>query len=201
MFSNRGGFIDRLEDTFWFRADTKQHRVLRSYMLLASMARLATRSNTSKDEREAQAIRIGKAVRIADDAFRCAYRQEPCAFFDDRMAALDIMLLQLAAGIFASEEDQGLIQQLGTELLGKTPINDVVASLTHGAKIVSSSSAAVSKTTDVVTAILTLSSNAFDEGARISAVYRDSIEMDMQVTVDTLRHFVQAKRTICFLCR
>lgn len=188
-FTNRGGFGDRLEDTFWFKADTKEHRVLRSYVLLASMTRLATRSNTTIDERQSLAIRIGKAVRLAADAFECAYRPEPCAFFDDRMTALDIMLLQLAAGIFASPEDQGLINQLGNEFFGQTPINDVVNALTGGAKVLSSSASAVSKTTNIISALLTLSSNAFDEGARIGALYRDSIEMDMQVTVSTLAYY------------
>ena len=71
--TNRGGLTDKVMDATIFSADTKEHRTLRGYLLLASLTRLAGRSNLNLNEKAGLASDIGRAVDVSATAFQCAY--------------------------------------------------------------------------------------------------------------------------------
>ncbi len=59
-------------DAIIFPADSKEHRVLRSYVLLASLAKLGGRSGMNTNEKVGLAANIGRGVNLVSVAFECA---------------------------------------------------------------------------------------------------------------------------------
>jgi hypothetical protein len=87
---NRGGYLDYLADSHWFKADSKKMRALRAYALEASLARLAAVSPKSDQDRKLMAIRVGDATERAQLVLKCAFKEnilpvpgtenDPCFF-------------------------------------------------------------------------------------------------------------------------
>jgi len=69
----RGGFIDEVEDTVFFRADTKTHRLLRSYLLATVLLTTARRQGHNDVDRTAIAGALEGALAVANEAYMCLY--------------------------------------------------------------------------------------------------------------------------------
>lgn len=181
---NRGGFSDRFLDKYWFRADTKEMRVLRSYMLIGSLLRLSSWTFNAA-ERQSVALKVNTALQQAKDAFICAYQDvnKVCPFFDDKMADLDRSLLLLAVAVLASEEDKGLISQLQEEIFGKTVPGYLVSASTKVIDAASDAANAGAKLASVAAGLLKFGEQVVETGQRLGAVYRDAIELDMIIIV------------------
>lgn len=72
-FDRRGGFIDEIQDAFLFRADTKTHRLLRSYLLATVLLTAARRQGHNDVDRTAIAGALEGALSVANEAYMCLY--------------------------------------------------------------------------------------------------------------------------------
>lgn len=69
----KGGFIDQIEDRIFFRADTKTHRLLRSYLLVTVLLTAARRQGHNDVDRTAIAGALEGALAVANEAYMCLY--------------------------------------------------------------------------------------------------------------------------------
>jgi hypothetical protein len=69
----RGGLIDQIEDSVLFKAETKSHRLLRSYALVGSLVTIARNSRLSEVDRTAMQGPLKAALEIVEDAYTCLY--------------------------------------------------------------------------------------------------------------------------------
>jgi hypothetical protein len=188
-FRNRGGTTDWVEDYF-FKADTKSLRLIRSYTLLAGLARISGKSPFSLEERKEVAQKIETAVGLSRDAFDCVYDRRNglhgCVFFDDIMAQLDLSLLRLARITFLPEENKDLLAVLQKELFG----GDLPKNLFGAAGKIAEAAGEVGlvggQAANVVGALLQLGQNALRTGGRLGPIYRDSVELRMLIVLDGL---------------
>jgi hypothetical protein len=69
----RGGIIDQIEDWVLFRADTKSHRLLRSYLLATVLLTAARRQGHNDVDRTAIAGALIGTMAVANEAYICLY--------------------------------------------------------------------------------------------------------------------------------
>lgn len=69
----KGGYIDQIEDAVFFRADTKTHRLLRSYLLATVLLTAARRQGHNDVDRTAIAGALEGALAVANEAYMCLY--------------------------------------------------------------------------------------------------------------------------------
>src|SRR5258708_34285368 len=74
---NRGGFLDKLADDYWFKADSKRMRALRAFAMQASLARIASVSPKNDSDRTMMVIRIGKATSRAQNVIQADFTKNP----------------------------------------------------------------------------------------------------------------------------
>lgn len=72
-FDRRGGIVDYFEDTVFFKADTKSHRLLRSYLLATVLLTAARRQGQNDVDRTAIAGALEGALAVANEAYVCLY--------------------------------------------------------------------------------------------------------------------------------
>ena len=165
---NRGGYLDYLADSYWFKADSKKMRALRAYALEASLARLAAVSPKSDQDRKLMAIRVGDATERAQLVLKCAFSDnilpvpgaetDPCFFFDSLMVDYTTALFDLAMVALPIEDAKNLLNLLPT---GATP--DPAAALS------------------ALSGLVQLAKDALKYGRLIGAIYRDTMELEVQV--------------------
>lgn len=71
--NRRGGIIDELEDAILFKADTKTHRLLRSYLLATVLLTAARRQGHNEIDRVAISGALEGALAVANEAYVCLY--------------------------------------------------------------------------------------------------------------------------------
>lgn len=69
----RGGLVDQIEDAVFFKADTKSHRLLRSYLLATILLTAARRQGHNDVDRTAIAGALEGALAVANEAYVCLY--------------------------------------------------------------------------------------------------------------------------------
>lgn len=193
-FDNRGGFSDYLLDQFWFKADTKKLRVLRSYVLVGSLARLAS-NRMNKRERTVMAAHVSAAVAAANDAFECAYILQFCSFFDDRMAELDKALLRIAILALDDADNEKLMKVVKARILEKTTAGQTINLV---GKWIDASTATINtaaKLSSIASSLLEFSGSYVDQFHKLGALYRDAIELDMLVVLASLGRDCQTSGT------
>lgn len=206
--TNRGGFADWAQDIAIYKADTKHLRIIRSYVMVAALTRVAAKAPIFNNERFEVATKIRTATILINEAYGCAgalpkngifNASNPgsrvrdtagCAFFDDIMSQLDSTILRLARATFLNEENKDLLALLKKEIGQTDPVFDkafdAVASASEladtGAKLLTKEGAIITG----VSALVRLGFNAFQAGSRLAPIYRDSIELQMQIALDFL---------------
>jgi hypothetical protein len=188
-FTRHGGVMDWLEDSFWFRADTKKHRILRSYLLVGSVLNVATKSNLSAEEREVLAKRVNTAIRQADEAFTCAFESiRGCVFFDERLARLDSSIFRIAVAALYPEETRDLMSVVRKGLVGKVPVaGNALEVAIKATELGAVTAGAINEGAVAVASLLKLGETGLQYGSRIGPLYRDSLEMDMRVFLLSMR--------------
>ncbi len=171
--NNRGGYLDYLADEHWFKADSKKMRALRAFALEASLARIASVSPKNDQDRQLMAIRIGSTSMRAQYVLSCAFDQnplpvsaaknDPCFYFDSLMVDYTTALLDLAMVAFPIEDTKNLLNFV------------TGATLTPAAAL------------DILQALLNLGREALKYGRVLGAIYRDTIELEVQVWLATPR--------------
>lgn len=191
--NNRGGYIDAKLDDHWMIADTKPMRVLRAYVLIGSVARLAQTKYDS--EREAIVKQVNIAVKVAADAYYCAYTQPGrCVYFDERMVEAEIAVLRLLVAVLSKKEDEDLFEALGKQLSETFPLLKSVESLTKLLDSLLATGEAAVTTGKLITSILKAGKVIYFQGRRLGALYRDSVELQMVTVLSSLDAVCAIKR-------
>jgi len=126
--NNRGGYLDKVADDHWFKADSKKMRALRAFALEASLARIASVSPKNDKDRQLMAIRIGDASVRAGFLFNCAFGPNPlpvslskgdeCFYFDSLMVDYTTSLFDLAMIAFPIEDTKNLVNLVVGSITG-----------------------------------------------------------------------------------
>lgn len=206
----RGGLVDQLEDNVLFRADTKSHRLFRSYLLVGVLLTAARRSGQNQIDRDAIAGNLQSALSIANEAFVCLYpglfpddvKRKPleiadpyvsdssvlnsygpprlCQFFDEKMARLDYAIYRLAMTTLLTEQSRQYLSDIRDRLIGKIPVvSDSVRAAIHANK-------AANQLTSIVDDLLNFTFNGAGPVLALAPLYRDSLEINMWVIIDSL---------------
>lgn len=176
--NNRGGYLDYVADEHWFKADSKKMRTLRAFALEASLARLATVTPKNDSDRKLIASRIGDASQRGYLVAQCAFFQnpisisnsiapplkelqaEPCFFFDSLMVDYTSALFDLAMIVLPVDDVKKLLDiATGGITGGLTPVAAI----------------------DLLNSLIQLAKDALQYGRAVGAIYRDTIELEVQV--------------------
>jgi hypothetical protein len=191
--NNRGGYLDAKGDEIWFIADTKPMRVLRAYVLLGSITRMA--QTNYKSERELIVKHVNTSVQVAAEAFYCAYSQPgTCVYFDERMVELEISVLRLLVSVLSKKEEEELFQAVSKNLSNTFPLLksfDTMTSLIDG--LTSTGELAVNAS-KAIASLLKVGQIFYIQGRRIGALYRDAIELQMVTTISSMDTICAIKR-------
>lgn len=170
---NRGGYLDKLADDYWFKADSKRMRALRAFAIQASLARIASVSPKNDQDRTMMAIRIGNATTRAQHVIECGFTKnpvtgnlvddDPCFFFDSLMVDYTTALFDLAMVAFPIEDTKNLLSVVIGGFTGPT-----------GAL-------------DALNGLLNLAKEALKYGRVIGGIYRDTVELEVQVWIASAR--------------
>jgi hypothetical protein len=160
---NRGGYVDYLADKYWWKADSKKMRALRAYALHTAIARMAMISPKGAAERNQLAYQVGSAGLYAQQLVKCAYDTpgEPCFYFDSIMVDYVNALYTAAVAALPLEDAQKLISNITGGIAG-----------TAGA-------------IDILHALIQLGADAVRYGTVSAALYRDSLELEVQVWINS----------------
>jgi hypothetical protein len=169
--TNRGGYLDYVLDEHWLKADSKSMRALRAFAMQVSLARIASVSAKNESDRQLLAIRIGALTQRFLPLYMCAFnnnplappgsQSDPCFYYDSAM-------VDYSTGLF----DLAMIA---------LPIED-------GQKLVSAVSGAITGPVDVINLLNTLlqiGKDAIKFGRIVGALYRDTVELEVQVWLAT----------------
>jgi hypothetical protein len=165
--NNRGGFLDEIADVHWMKADSKKMRALRAVALEASLGRIAMIAPKNASDRALLARRIGETTKRAEIVRQCAFGElqlagqlasEPCFFFDSVMVDYENALFDLAMIALPIEEAKTLITRVSGGIASAT-INPLV----------------------LVQSLLDIGREAFRYGRVVGAIYRDTLELEVQV--------------------
>jgi hypothetical protein len=166
---NRGGYLDKLADDYWFKADSKRMRALRAFAIQASLARIASVSPKNDSDRTMMAIRIGNATARAQFVIQCGFTVnpvtgkavdgDPCFYFDSLMVDYTTALFDLAMVAFPVEDTKNLLSVVIGGFSGPT-----------GAL-------------DALNGLLNLAKEALKYGRVIGGIYRDTVELEVQVWI------------------
>lgn len=222
-FDRRGGVVAEMEDVVLFTAQTKSHRLFRSYLLIGVL--LAAARQGAHNQADAAAIEgnLRTALAISYEAYQCLYANSTdpraaapswikeaapaptssigtfkavnfdppaiCQFFDEKMARLDYALFRLALSTLFNAQSNVYLAEIRDKLLGEIP----VVSATAKAAIYTNK--ALNQTTNIVDDLLNLSFSSAGPVLTLLPLYRDSLEMNMWVIVDTLTRTCQQPYT------
>ena len=175
--NNRGGYVDYLADKYWWKADSKKMRALRAYALHTAIARIAMISPKGAVERNQLAFQIGSAGAYARQLITCAYDTagEPCFYFDSIM--VDYVAALYSAAIAALPLDDA-----------KKLINDLTGGIAGPAAAV-----------DALHALIQLGADAVRYGTVSAALYRDSLELEVQVWINSPNEPYPSQSWLIFL--
>jgi len=169
--SNRGGYLDHVADEHWLRADSKRMRALRAFALQVSLARIASVAAKNESDRQLLAIRIGATTKRFLPVLDCAFERnlatgairDPCFYYDSAMVDYSTALLDLAKVALPVEDAKKLMDVVTGSFVN--PLNVV----------------------ELLETLISLGRQAFRYGRVVGALYRDTIELEVQVWLATPR--------------
>jgi len=189
--NRRGGVVAQVADRVLFPATGKGHRVLRAYVIAASLTTIASNRGIPSGDKLSFEGRVGQTYDVIQEAFICAYESRSgCVFFDEKMARVDYNIYKLALLVLITNESRELVSKIKDNILPKIP---VVGPLVKAAE--STGQAAINITnagldvSQVVDTLIDLGYQAADTLGPLFPLYRDAQELDMVVALDMLaRH-------------
>ncbi|PJG54655.1 hypothetical protein CVM73_13405 [Bradyrhizobium forestalis] len=169
--TNRGGYIDYVLDKHWLKADSKSMRALRAFAMQVSLARLASVSAKNESDRQLLAIRIGALTKRFMPIYLCAFNEnplavegaehDPCFYYDSAMVDYSTGLFDLAMIALPIEDAKRLVTVATGSAVN--PINLI----------------------DLLDALLQIGKDAIKYGRVVGALYRDTVELEVQVWLTT----------------
>jgi hypothetical protein len=168
---NRGGYLDYLVDKYWMKADSKGMRALRAFAIQVSLSRIASVAEKNEIDRQLLAIRIGTLTKRFLPIYACAFNtnplgvrgaeRDPCFYYDSAMVDYATGLFDLAMVALPVDDAKKLMNAATGSAIN--PINLV----------------------DLLDSLLTIGRDAIKYGRIIGALYRDSVELEVQVWLGT----------------
>lgn len=204
--NRRGGIVAQGEDYVLFVANTKSHRLFRSYLLVGVLLAAARQAGHNEADKLAIEANMRAAVETAYEAYHCLYPDTStkvvvtdntvaaigtleaarftlpavCQFFDEKMARLDYALFRLALTTLFNAESNASLSEIRDKLMGKIPVvSDSVKAAIHATK-------AVNQATSLVDDLLSLSFSSAGPVLTLLPLYRDSLELNMWLIIDNL---------------
>lgn len=209
--NTRGGTVAVIQDNVLFVARTKSHRLFRSYLLIGVLVAAARQGAHNQADAAAIEGNLKSALSTAYEAYDCLYgnARQPgaaatawvakaaaekvgtfdavefeapavCQFFDEKMARLDYALYRLALSSLFNPQSSVYLTEIRDKLMGEVPV------LSASAKAAIYANKAVNQATNVVDDLLNLSFSSAGPVLTLLPLYRDSLEINMWVIVDTL---------------
>lgn len=168
---NRGGYLDYVLDEHWLKADSKRMRALRAFAIQVSLARIASISAKNDTDRQVLAIRIGTLTNKFLPIYNCALKnnpldipgaeKDPCFYYDSAMVEYSTGLFDLAMVALPVEDAKNLVNAVTG-----TSVNPIAF-------------------TDLFNALLVVARDALNYGRVVGALYRDTIELEVQLWLAT----------------
>ncbi|MCJ8142366.1 hypothetical protein MKI84_05510 [Ancylobacter sp. A5.8] len=207
-FNNRGGYLDYVSDKYWMRADTKKMRVLRAYVVQASLVRIGVTSPRGAKDRTIIATRASQANTSYAAAYSCAYRDTAA------LEAQKQITTQVAENRSAYNEAVKLFGETAPATVnarsawesaskkynehdptGCVFFDDLMVawqgdlfSLALASLSVEDGESFITKVAsgglDTVQALIQVGEQAFQLQREVGALYRDSIELEVRVWLD-----------------
>jgi hypothetical protein len=169
--TNRGGYLDAVLDDHWMKADSKGMRALRAFALQVSLARIASVSAKNDSDRQLLAIRIGALTKRFSPIFNCAFdtnplgvagtQNDPCFYYDSAMVDYSTGLFDLAMIALPLDDAKKLLTAVTGSAVN--PIN----------------------VADLLGTLLQIGKDALKYGRVVGALYRDTIELEVQLWLAT----------------
>jgi hypothetical protein len=169
--TNRGGYLDYVLDRHWMQADSKGMRALRSFAIQVSLARMASVAAKNDADRQLLAIRIGALTKRFLPVYACAFdtnplgvpgaEADPCFYYDSAMVDYTTGLFDLAMIALPIDDARKLVNIIQGAAVN--PINVI----------------------DLLDAILSIARDALKYGQIIGAIYRDTVELEVQMWLAT----------------
>jgi hypothetical protein len=169
--TNRGGYLDAVIDDHWMKADSKAMRALRAFAIEVSLARIASVSAKNDSDRQLLAIRIGALTKRFVPIYMCAFgsnplavpgaEADPCFYYDSAMVDYSTGLFDLAMIALPIEDGQKLVSTITGSFVN--PINIV----------------------DLLNTLLQIGKDALKYGRVVGALYRDTVELEVQLWLTT----------------
>ena len=169
--TNRGGYLDHLIDDRWIKADSKSMRALRAFAIQVSLARIASVSAKNDSDRQLLAIRIGATTKRFLPVYACGFEknplsvfgaeQDPCFYYDSAMLDYSTALFDLAMVALPVDDAKRLM-------------NSVTGSFVNPLNIA-----------DLLNSLLTIGKDALKYGRVVGALYRDTVELEVQIWLAT----------------
>jgi hypothetical protein len=169
--TNRGGYLDYVLDEHWLKADSKSMRALRAFAMQVSLARVASVSAKNDSDRQLLAIRIGALTKRFLPIYMCAFNKnplavpgaetDPCFYYDSAMVDYSTGLFDLAMIALPIEDAQKLVTTATGSFVN--PINIA----------------------DLLNTLLQIGKDALKYGRIVGALYRDTVELEVQVWLNT----------------
>jgi hypothetical protein len=170
--TNRGGYLDYILDQHWIQADSKRMRAMRAFAIEVSLARIASVSAKNQADRNVLATRIGMVTKQFWPVYNCAIINDvatnkpgtesgPCFFYDSAMVEYTTGLFDLAVMALPVEDAKNLINAIPTSAV--TPI----------------------AWADLLNALLVIGRDAITLGRVAGALYRDTVELEVQLWLAT----------------
>ena len=169
--TNRGGYLDYLVDKYWMKADSKGMRALRAFALQVSLSRIASVSEKNEIDRQLLALRIGTLTKRFLPIYACAFNTnplgvrgaetDPCFYYDSAMVDYATGLFDLAMVALPVDDAKKLMNAATGSAIN--PLNLL----------------------DLLDSLLSIGRDAIKYGRIIGALYRNSVELEVQVWLGT----------------
>src|SRR5436309_5512124 len=169
--TNRGGYLDAVLDDHWMKADSKGMRALRAFAIQVSLARIASVSAKTESDRQLLAIRIGALTKRFIPIYLCAFnsnplgvpgaKNDPCFYYDSAMVDYSTGLFDLAMIALPVEDARRLVTTVTGSFVN--PINIA----------------------DLLSTLLQIGKDALKYGRVVGALYRDTVELEVQLWLAT----------------
>ena len=169
--TNRGGYLDYVLDQNWMKANSKGMRALRAFAIEVSLARIASISAKNESDRQLLAVRIGALTKRFIPIYLCAFdtnplgvagaENDPCFYYDSAMVEYANGLFDLAMVALPKEDAKKLFDMASGAFV--SPVNIL----------------------DLLNALFAIARDAVIYGRTIGGLYRDSVELEVQLWITT----------------
>lgn len=170
--TNRGGYLDYVLDQHWFKADSKRMRALRAFAIQVSLARIASVAPKNDSDRKVLSIRIGSLTqKFFQTVYACALLDnplnggsgDPCFYYDSAMVEYSSGLFDLAMVALPVDDAKNLVNAVTGTISTPNP-------LAFGT---------------LLNALLVIGRDALTYGRIVGGLYRDTIELEVQLWLAT----------------